>query len=264
MPEEGVQFMDRAEILTFEEIERFVRAAVPLGISKVRLTGGEPLLRRDLPRLIEKIAAIPGIRDMALTTNAVLLEKHAADLYSAGLAASQYPSGYAGPRTFRTYHAPRRSAARAGGHRRGCRRRLQQHQAQYRGGEGSGGTGHRSDGALLPRTRIRAALHRIHATRCSIHLGPGARSDCRRNRSRVLSREIAPLRAVPDADPRAPATEYEFTDGGGRVGFIASVSKPFCLNCNRIRLTSDGKLRYCLFAIDETDVRPLLRIERLR
>src|SRR6202789_452410 len=85
MPENGVHFMDRSEILTFEEIERFVRAAVPLGISKLRLTGGEPLLRRELPRLIEKLAAIPGIRDMALTTNAVLLREQAADLYRAGL-----------------------------------------------------------------------------------------------------------------------------------------------------------------------------------
>src|SRR5580698_5898725 len=85
MPEEGVKFMDRAELLTFGEIERFVRAAVPLGISKLRLTGGEPLLRPELPRLIEKLAAIPGIRDLALTTNGVLLEKQAADLHQAGL-----------------------------------------------------------------------------------------------------------------------------------------------------------------------------------
>ncbi|HVW84682.1 MAG TPA: radical SAM protein, partial [Bryobacteraceae bacterium] len=85
MPEEGVQFMDRRDILSFEEIERFVRAAVPLGISKLRITGGEPLVRRDLARLIEKLAAIPGIRDIALTTNAVLLEKQAQDLYNAGL-----------------------------------------------------------------------------------------------------------------------------------------------------------------------------------
>jgi cyclic pyranopterin phosphate synthase len=75
----------------------------------------------------------------------------------------------------------------------------------------------------------------------------------------MLSREIAPLAAVPYPDPRAPATEYEFADGGGRVGFIASVSRPFCLNCNRLRLTADGKLRYCLFAIEETDVKALLR-----
>jgi GTP 3',8-cyclase len=75
----------------------------------------------------------------------------------------------------------------------------------------------------------------------------------------VLSREIAPLVPVPDLDPRAPASEYRFADGVGRVGFIASVSRPFCLNCNRLRLTADGKLRYCLFAIEEDDVKTLLR-----
>jgi cyclic pyranopterin phosphate synthase len=75
----------------------------------------------------------------------------------------------------------------------------------------------------------------------------------------TLSREISPLIPVPDPDPRAPATEYNFADGIGQVGFIASVSRPFCLNCNRIRLTADGKLRYCLFAIQEDDVRGLMR-----
>ncbi len=80
----------------------------------------------------------------------------------------------------------------------------------------------------------------------------------------MLQREIGPLEEIPDADPRAPATEYRFKDGIGRVGFIASVSKPFCLNCNRVRLTSDGKLRYCLFAIDETDVKGLLRSDALQ
>ena len=75
----------------------------------------------------------------------------------------------------------------------------------------------------------------------------------------MLAREVSPLVEVPDRDPRAPATEYEYADGGGRVGFIASVSKPFCLNCNRLRLTADGNLRYCLFAIEETDVKHLLR-----
>ena len=74
----------------------------------------------------------------------------------------------------------------------------------------------------------------------------------------MLSAEFGPLTPVPDPDPRAPATEYQYADGSGRVGFIASVSRPFCLNCNRLRLTSDGKLRYCLFAREETDVRPLL------
>jgi cyclic pyranopterin phosphate synthase len=75
----------------------------------------------------------------------------------------------------------------------------------------------------------------------------------------MLSREISPLVVVPDPDPRAPATEYAYEDGGGMVGFIASVSRPFCLNCNRLRITADGKLRYCLFAIEEDDVKALLR-----
>jgi cyclic pyranopterin phosphate synthase len=75
----------------------------------------------------------------------------------------------------------------------------------------------------------------------------------------MIEREIGPLEAVPDADPRAPASEYRFKDGIGRVGFVASVSHPFCLNCNRIRLTADGKIRYCLFAIEETDVKSMLR-----
>jgi cyclic pyranopterin phosphate synthase len=75
----------------------------------------------------------------------------------------------------------------------------------------------------------------------------------------ILERGIGPLLEIPDGDVRAPATEYKFADGVGRVGFIASVSRPFCLNCNRIRLTADGHLRYCLFAIEETDIRALLR-----
>ena len=74
-----------------------------------------------------------------------------------------------------------------------------------------------------------------------------------------LTREIGPLAPAPDQDPRAPAIDYDYADGGGRVGLIASVSRPFCMSCNRIRLTADGKLRNCLFALDETDVRGLLR-----
>src|SRR3984957_16276952 len=85
MPEEAAQYSPRPEILTFEEIEHFVRVAATLGVTKLRLTGGEPLLRRDLPRLIESLASIPGIRDIALTTNAVLLGQHAQSLYDAGL-----------------------------------------------------------------------------------------------------------------------------------------------------------------------------------
>src|ERR1700692_3446516 len=85
MPETDVQFVERREILDFEEIERFVRIAAGLGITKLRVTGGEPLVRRDLPVLIRRLAAIPGIRDLALTTNGVLLPELAGPLYDAGL-----------------------------------------------------------------------------------------------------------------------------------------------------------------------------------
>ena len=258
MPEDGVRFMDRAELLTFEEIERFVRAAVPLGISKVRITGGEPLLRRELPRLIEKIAAIPGVRDMALTTNAVLLEKQAADLYSAGL---------------RRLNIHLDTLDRARFERITRRDELPRVLAGIDAAVAAGFKNIKLNIVAVKGLVEPDIVPMAHYCRergfepryiefmplDAQHIWDRARVLTADEIIGVLSREIAPLRAVPDADPRAPATEYEFTDTGARVGLIASVSKPFCLNCNRIRLTSDGKLRYCLFAIDETDVRTLLR-----
>ncbi len=258
MPEEGAQFAANRELLTFEEICRFVRAAVPLGISKLRLTGGEPLLRRNLPDLIEELAGIPGIRDLALTTNAVLLEKHAQELYRAGLRRLNIHLDTLDRKRFE--HITRRDdlprvlagidAAVAAGFRQ-----IKINVVAVKG--------------LVEPDIVPIALYcreRGFEPRYIEFMPLDAQSIWDRGRVltaeemlAVLSREVAPLHAVPDADPRAPATEYEYADGRGRVGFIASVSKPFCLNCNRIRLTADGKLRYCLFAIDETDVKPLLR-----
>ncbi|MEP6716759.1 MAG: GTP 3',8-cyclase MoaA [Terriglobia bacterium] len=258
MPEEGVQFMDRAEILTYEEIERVARVAAKLGISKLRITGGEPLLRRDLPRLIGMLAAIPGIQDIALTTNGVLLEKHARDLYGAGLRRLNIHLDTLDREKFR--QITRRDdlgrvldgieAATAAGFRR-----IKINIVAVKG--------------LVEPDIIPMALYcreRGFEPRY-IEFMP-LDSQALWGRGRVLTadeiigmitRGIGPVEPVPDGDPRAPATEYRYQDGGGTLGFIASVSKPFCLNCNRIRLTSDGKLRYCLFAIDETDVRGLLR-----
>lgn len=258
MPEEGARFADSADILSFEEIERFVRAAVPLGISKLRLTGGEPLLRRDLPRLIEKLAAIPGIRDMALTTNAVLLEKHAADLHRAGLRRLNIHVDTLDRARFeqitRRDDLPRVLAGIDAAVDAGFEN-IKLNVVAVKG--------------VVEPDIVPIALYcrkRGFEPRYIEFMPLDAQAIWDRGRVltadeiiATLSREISPLRAVPDGDPRAPATEYEYIDGRGRVGFIASVSKPFCLNCNRIRLTSDGKLRYCLFALEETDVRGLLR-----
>jgi GTP 3',8-cyclase len=258
MPEEGVQFMDRAGILSFEEIERFVRVAVPLGITKLRITGGEPLVRRDLPSLIERLAAIPGIRDIALTTNAVLLEKQAADLYKAGLRRLNIHLDTLDRERFkfitRRDDLPRVMAGIDEAVRVGFEK-IKFNVVAVKG-------------LIEPDIIDMARYCREHnfEPRYIEFMPLDAQSLWDRRKVltademiAMISREIGPLEAVPDADPRAPATEYRYLDGGGRLGFIASVSKPFCLNCNRLRLTSDGKLRYCLFAIDETDVKDLLR-----
>jgi cyclic pyranopterin phosphate synthase len=258
MPEEGVQFMDRKEILSFEEIERFVRAAVPLGITKIRLTGGEPLVRRDLPHLIEKLSAIEGVRDIALTTNAVLLQQQAKDLYSAGLRRLNIHLDTLDRERFRQIT------------RRDDLPRV------LAGIDAAVGAGFRKikfnivavkglvEPDIVPMARF--CKERGFEPRFIEFMPLDGQSLWGRGRVltademiATISREIGPLVPVPDSDPRAPATEYAYADGSGRLGFIASVSKPFCLNCNRIRLTSDGKLRYCLFAIDETDVKQLLR-----
>ncbi len=258
MPEEGVEFMDRRDILSYEEIERFVRAAMPLGINKIRITGGEPLVRKDLPRLIEKLVGIPGIRDIALTTNAVLLEKHAQDLYNAGLRRLNIHLDTLDRERFRQItrrdDLPRVLAGIDAAVRVGFER-IKFNIVAVKG--------------LVEPDIVPMALfcrERGFEPRYIEFMPLDAQSLWGRGKVLtadeiigIITREIGPLVEVPDSDPRAPATEYKYADGGGRVGFIASVSKPFCLNCNRIRLTSDGKLRYCLFAIDETDVKHLLR-----
>jgi len=258
MPEEGVKFFDRRDVLSFEEIEKFVRAAVPLGITKLRLTGGEPLVRRDLPELIRKLVAIPGIRDIALTTNAVLLEQYAIPLREAGLQRLNVHLDTLDRERFR--HITRRddlpkvlagidAAVNAGFEK------IKINIVAVKG---------LIEPDIVPMAHY--CRERGFEPRYIEFMPLDSQSLWERQQVLtadeilgMISREVGPLEPVPDADPRAPATEYRYLDGRGSIGLIASVSKPFCLNCNRIRLTSDGKLRYCLFAIEEMDVKGLLR-----
>ena len=131
MPEEVV-FLDRGELLSFEEITRLVEMAVPLGIDKIRLTGGEPLLRHGLPTLVAMLSAVPGIKDLALTTNGLLLEKEARALHDAGLRRITVSLDTLDPERFRQLDAPRRAGTRAGRHLRREGRRFHQHQDQRR------------------------------------------------------------------------------------------------------------------------------------
>ena len=257
MPESGVEFVERSEILDFEEIERFARIAAKLGITKLRVTGGEPLVRRDLPVLIGRLAAIPGIRDLALTTNGVLLPDLAGPLYDAGLRRiNVHLDTLDRDRFFEITRRDDLGKVLAGLERA--------KELGFRVKLNAVAVKNLVEPDIVPLARF--ARENGYEVRYIEFMPLDAQGLWDRRKVLLaddiiatLSREIAPLVAVPDPDPRAPATEYAFADGGGTVGFIASVSRPFCLNCNRLRLTADGKIRYCLFAIEEDDVKSLMR-----
>ncbi len=258
MPEDDVKYMPREEILSFEEIERFAKVAVSLGVTKLRIPGGEPLVRKDLPVLIRKLVDIPGVKDIALTTNGVLLARHAEALYAAGLRRLNVHLDTLDRERF--LRITRRDD---------LDKVLEGIEVARRLGFGpikinAVAVKNLLEPDLVPLARF-GREHGIEIRFIEFMpldaQGIWARDSVLTADAMIetLSREIAPLVEIPDGDPRAPATEYRFADGIGSVGFIASVSRPFCLNCNRLRLTSDGKLRYCLFAIEETDVKTLLR-----
>ncbi|MBS1834955.1 MAG: GTP 3',8-cyclase MoaA [Acidobacteria bacterium] len=258
MPEETPAYGPREELLTFEEIERFVRVAAGLGVRKIRITGGEPLLRKDLPYLIERLQAVPGIEDLALTTNGVLLRQQAKDLYDAGLRRLNVHLDTLDRERFRQIT------------RRDLFDRVMDglFYAKEVGFDPIKINAVAAKGIVEPDIVPLARFGREHGMEIRYIEFMPLDAQGIWEREKVLTADtmlamiesgIGPLDAIPDADPQAPATEYRFRDGIGRIGFIASVSKPFCLNCNRLRLTADGKVRYCLFAIEEMDVRDLLR-----
>lgn len=257
MPE-SVQFLPRHELLSFEEIERFVRAVVPLGIDKIRLTGGEPLVRRDLHLLVEKLAAIEGILDVGLTTNGILLAPLAQTLWNAGLRRTNVSLDTMDPDRFE--QLTRRKgfeqviegilAAKAAGF----------HPVKINAVAMKGIT----EADVVPLARF-GREHGLEI-RFIEYMPLDAEQKWERDKVlfadeilKLLANAFGPLDPSPHQDPRAPAQDFDYRDGGGRVGLIASVSRPFCMSCNRIRLTADGKLRNCLFALDETDLRPLIR-----
>jgi cyclic pyranopterin phosphate synthase len=259
MPE-SVEFLPRASLLTFEEIARFVRAATSVGIDKVRLTGGEPLVRRDLPALVEKLVAIPGIKDVGLTTNGILLAPIARELFDAGLRRINISLDTMDPKRF--VELTRRTG-------------LEQViegilAAKVAGFEPVKVNAVAIRGMTEPDVVPLGQFCREHGLELRfIEYMPLDAGD-RWERGKVLfadeildllAQGIGPLGPVPNGDPRAPAQDYDYLDGGGRVGMIASVSRPFCMSCNRVRLTADGKLRNCLFSLEETDIRELLRGE---
>jgi cyclic pyranopterin phosphate synthase len=258
MPAENVQFKPRSEILSFEEIERFVRVVARLGVNKLRLTGGEPLVRADMPRLVEMLAAVPGIDDIALTTNGILLAEQAQWLKDAGLDRLNISLDALNAETFK--QITRRdgfervlegifAAQRVGF------RKIKLNAVAIRG---------LTEDEVVPLGRF-AREHDLEVR--FIEFMPLDADDAWQNDQvlpgerirEILEEGIGPLEPLPRDDPSQPATDYIFADGRGFIGFINPVTQPFCGDCNRLRITADGKIRNCLFSTVEWDARELLR-----
>ena len=258
MPAENVQFMDRKELLSYEEIERFVRLTVPLGVTKLRLTGGEPLVRKDLHRLVAALAKIEGIEDIGITTNGILLAEQAADLYAAGLRRLNVSLDALNAEKFKQITRREGYEKVLEGIEAAVKVGFQQIKINAVSVRGL------TEDELIPFGHF--ARQTGHEVRFIEYMPLDADNAWERDKVLfaqeiidLMSDGIRPLLPIPNADPRAPAADYQFDDGVGRIGFIASISRPFCENCNRFRITADGKLRNCLFSLEETDLRSLLR-----
>jgi len=261
MPNENVRFRPRDEILSFEEITRFVRVVAQMGVHRLRLTGGEPLVRADLPRLVKMLAAVPGIDDLALTTNGILLAEQAADLRSAGLHRLNISLDTLNEETFQ-------KIAR----REGLDRVLAGIDAAQRVGfdqirlnaiaiQGL------TEDEIIPLARF--ARHRGLELRFIEYMPLDAEQHWQSTDvldgqaiRRILESEFGPLVPAGRLHPGQPATDFEYADGRSRIGLIQPVSQPFCSACDRLRLTAEGQIRNCLFSTAEWDARAILRDQR--
>ena len=257
MPAEGLPWLERQEILSFEEIARLVSLFADMGVHDVRLTGGEPLVRRDFPRLAKMLAEIEQVHDLSVTTNGYLLERDAEALVRAGI--DRFNVSVDSLQKDRFFELTRRDA-------------LPQ---VLRGLEAL---------AKHPEAhpiKINAVAMRDFTEEEAIPFAEFARrtpyevrfiefmpldADHAWTQDQVLTGEeiraaisaVYPLEAQP-REPHATARTYRFKDGKGKIGFINPVSEPFCGDCNRVRLTADGRLRTCLFSLNETDLRAPMR-----
>lgn len=258
MPEEGMRWLPKDELLSYEELARIAKIFVDLGVRKIRLTGGEPLMRHDLSRLVGYLRSITLLEDLALTTNGFFLADQIGDLVSAGLRRINVSLDSLDPVKFNLMT------------RRDYYQRVM---------DGLAAAEHHG---LVP-LKINAVLIRGVNDDEVVKF-----AELARNKPYVIRfiefmpigsddgwspERVVPAREVIERIEKAvgkkllpieihgaqPADRYQFEDGKGEIGFISSVSEPFCSHCNRVRITSDGKLRTCLFSIAETDLREPLR-----
>jgi cyclic pyranopterin phosphate synthase len=247
----------REQILSFEEIERLVGLFVSLGVEDVRLTGGEPLVRRDFPALVGRLAAIEGIRDLSLTTNGFLLAQQAEALVGAGIGRVNVSiDSLARGRFFEITRRDALDRVLAGLEAIAAFPAVRPIKVNAVPIPGFG----RED---VERFCALARDHHFQVRFIEFMPLDGDRAWRAEDvlsgaEVRAMVEAVALLRERP-REPHATARVFEFADGGGEVGFINPVSEPFCGDCNRLRLTADGKLRTCLFSRHETDLRGPLR-----
>lgn len=251
-------FLERAELLSFEEITRVVRAGVTLGVRKVRLTGGEPLVRRGVERLVAMLAAVPGVEDLAMTTNGALLTGKADALREAGLRRVTVSLDSVDEQVFSSLADVDIPLARvldgiAAAERAGLRP-IKLNAVIKRGV---------NDDGLLD--LVRYAREHGHFVRFIEYMDVGTTNGWRRDdvvpADEILERidAVHPVEPVPASYVGEVASRYRYRDGAGEIGVIASVTRPFCRDCTRARLSPVGELFTCLFAARGRDLRALLR-----
>ena len=252
------EFLSKADRLRFEEIERLARVFIGLGVNKLRLTGGEPLLRRDLPELVRQLAAIPGATDLAMTTNGSLLAEKVDALRDAGLERITLSLDTLDPDTFRVMSGGRGDVDAVLGAIKAAERAgfapLKINAVVMRGV---------NDGQVLD--LVEHFRGSGHIVRFIEYMDVGTCNDWQRElvvpsaelRERIGARW--PLVALEANYGGEVARRYAFADGGGEIGFISSVTEPFCGDCSRARLSADGRLYTCLFAQSGHDLRGPLR-----
>lgn len=257
MPAEGVEWMPRDQILSFEEIERIVSLMVSFGVTDIRLTGGEPLVRRELPKLAAMIGLLDGIEDLSITTNGYFLRRDAAALVAAGV--KRFNVSLDALTRERFAEITRRDAFDRTLDGLAALEELPAVTAIKVNAVAIKGF---TEQDVLGFARM--ARTKPYEIRFIEQMPIGADADWQREN--LLSGEE--IRGMIESefplvrrgrDKHATARIYDFADGGGSIGFINPVSEPFCADCNRIRLTADGKLRTCLFSLRETDLRAAMR-----
>jgi cyclic pyranopterin phosphate synthase len=257
MPAEGLPWLERAEILTFEEIARLVSLFADMGVHDVRLTGGEPLVRKQFPRLARMLAAIDAVHDLSLTTNGFLLERDAEALVRAGI--NRFNVSVDSLQRDRFFELTRRDALPQV--LRGLERLATFPEAHPIKINAVAIRGFTEDEVIPFAEFARRTPYEVRF----IEFMP-LDADHAWTEDQVLTGAeirtaidaVYPLEAAP-REPHATARVYHFADGRGKLGFINPVSEPFCGDCNRVRLTADGRLRTCLFSLNETDLRGPIR-----